>query len=189
MYKLLQNKIKDFHEVCNKTSEFRTVFKPFYEKDFYKLQKEIKKEICSPYILFFLDDENLDSIYEFDRDLPDYFSFRICGKLKNSEHTADYYETRYLYFHTEIDKNRLEIYSVNNRRTSVDSFHDTNDKYLINSIQPSEYNIEKIRSILVTYLSEEIEYLTNTFAVEANDQLNFDPKYAQKGNEIYQIIT
>ncbi|MDM1295901.1 hypothetical protein HX021_16545 [Sphingobacterium sp. N143] len=50
-----------------------------------------------------------------------------------------------------------------------------------------EYNIDKIRSILVAFLIEELEFLTETFAVEANEELNYNRTYATEGNEIYQI--
>ncbi|MDM1295895.1 hypothetical protein HX021_16515 [Sphingobacterium sp. N143] len=55
------------------------------------------------------------------------------------------------------------------------------------SIKPNEYNIDKIRSILVAFLIEELEFLTETFAIEANEELNYNRTYATKGNEIYQI--
>lgn len=188
MYKSLRVKLETFHEVCSKQSEFRIAIAPFYHKDFYTLYNEIKVTLRSPYLLFFLDDENLDSLHESNGDLPDQFSFRMCPKFKNSESTADYYQSRYLFFTVEIDKDRLEIYSVNNKRSGKGhSFAETEDKILLASIKPNEYNIDKIRSILVTFLIEELEFLTETFAVEANGELNYDRTYATEGNEIYQI--
>jgi hypothetical protein len=58
---------------------------------------------------------------------------------------------------------------------------------LLTSIKPNEYNKDKIRSILVAFLIEELEFLTETFAVETNEELNYDRTYATEGNEIYQI--
>ncbi|WP_282636836.1 hypothetical protein [Sphingobacterium thalpophilum] len=188
MYKSLQVKLDTFHEVCSKQSELRIALAPFYQKEFYTLYNEIKVTLRSPYLLFFLDDENLDSLHEFKGDLPDRFSFRMCPKFKNSESTADYYQSRYLFFTVEIDKDRLEIYSVNNKRDGKGhSFEETEDKILLAVIKPSQYNIDKIRSILVKFLIEELEFLTETFAVEANGELNYDRTYATEGNEIYQI--
>ncbi|TYR31772.1 hypothetical protein FXV77_20275 [Sphingobacterium phlebotomi] len=189
MYKSLQDKLHTFHEVCNKPSEFRIAFAPFYNKDFYTLQKEIKKVLRSPYLVFSLDDEYLNDIYEFERNLPDEFAFRVSPKLKNLEGGGSFYETRYLYFITDIEKNRLEIYTVNNKREEVDlRFFEIEDKQLITSIEPQDYEIGKIRSVLTTFLAEELEYLTDTFALEANDELNYNPDYAKEGNELYQII-
>ncbi|PUV25090.1 hypothetical protein DCO56_09110 [Sphingobacterium athyrii] len=34
---------------------------------------------------------------------------------------------------------------------------------------------------------EELEYLTKTFAIELNAELNYSDSYATEGNEIYQI--
>ncbi|WP_433903546.1 hypothetical protein [Sphingobacterium puteale] len=188
MYKSLQVKLDTFHEVCSKQSELRIALAPFYQKDFYTLYNEIKVTLRSPYLLFFLDDENLDNLHEFKGDLPDRFSFRMCPKFKDSASTADYYQSRYLFFTVEVDKDRLEIYSVNNKRDGKGhSFEETEDKLLLASIKPSQYKIDKIRSILVKFLIEELEFLTETFAVEANGELNYNRTYATEGNEIYQI--
>src|SRR5690606_38805886 len=146
MYKSLQDKLHIFHEACNKPSEFRVAFAPFYNKDFYTLQKEIMKALCSPYLVFLLRDEDLNEIYEFERNLPDEFSFRVCPKFKNEEWGVDFYKTRYLYFNTDIEENRLEIYTVNNKREEVDHrFFQTDDKQLITSIEPQDYEIGEIR--------------------------------------------
>jgi len=55
------------------------------------------------------------------------------------------------------------------------------------SINSKEYKIEKIRTVLVAFLKEELEYLTKTFAIELNAELNYSSSYATEGNEIYQI--
>lgn len=189
MYKSLQDKLRTFHEVCHKQSEFRIAFAPFYNKDFYTVQKEIKKALRSPYLFFYLRDEDSDDIYEFERNLPDEFAFRVCPKFKNEEGTGFFYETRYLYFSTVIEKNRLEIYTVNTKRQEVDlRFFETDDKQLVTSIEPQDYEIDKIRSVLTTFLAEELEHLTDTFALETNDELTYNRDYAKEGNELYQII-
>jgi len=126
-------------------------------------------------LVFFLEDEDLDDIYEFERNLPDEFAFKVCPKFKNEEWSVGFYETRYLYFNTVIEKNRLEIYTINNKREEVDiRFFETDDKQLITSIEPQDYEIGKIRSVLTTFLAEELEYLTDTFALEANDELTYN---------------
>lgn len=43
MYKSLQTKLKTFHQVCNKPSESRIAFEPFYRKVIYTMLNEIKK--------------------------------------------------------------------------------------------------------------------------------------------------
>jgi len=64
---------------------------------------------------------------------------------------------------------------------------ETKDRYLVASINSKEYKIEKIRTVLVAFLMEELEYLTKTFAIELNAELNYSSSYATEGNEIYQI--
>ena len=187
MYKSLQAKLKTFHQVCNKPSEFRIAFAPFYRKDFYTILNEIKKVVRSPYLVLLLANQNSGIIYESDGNLPDYFSFRICGKLKNEVGSASFYESRYLFFNTDSDNDRIEIYSVNNDRISLSPMEETKDRYLVASINSKEYKIEKIRTVLVAFLMEELEYLTKTFAIELNAELNYSSSYATEGNEIYQI--
>jgi len=187
MYKSLQAKLKTFHKVCNKPSEFRIAFAPFYRKDFYTILNEVKKVLRSPYLKILLADQDSNTIYESNGNLPDYFSFRICGKFKNEVSTGSFYESRYLFFNTDSDNDRIEIYSVNNDRISLSPRKETKDKYLVASINSKEYKIEKIRSVLVAFLIEELEYLTKTFAIEMNAELNYCSSYATEGNEIYQI--
>ncbi|RKF37707.1 hypothetical protein BCY89_27340 [Sphingobacterium siyangense] len=64
---------------------------------------------------------------------------------------------------------------------------ETKDRDLVASINSKEYKIEKIRTVLVAFLLEELEYLTKTFAIELNAELNYSSSYATEGNEIYQI--
>ncbi len=64
---------------------------------------------------------------------------------------------------------------------------ETKDRYLVASINSKEYKIEMIRTVLVDFLMEELEYLTKTFAIELNAELNCSGSYATEGNEIYQI--
>ena len=149
--------------------------------------QNIKKVLRSPYLLLLLANENSEVICESNGYLPDHFSFRICGKFKNEIGSGYFYESRYLFFNTDLDKDRIEIYSVNKDRKHLGPTEETNDKYLVAYINSKEYKIEKIRSILVTFLMEELEYLKETFAIELNAELNYNSSYAAEGNEIYQI--
>ncbi|WP_147420883.1 hypothetical protein [Sphingobacterium siyangense] len=92
-----------------------------------------------------------------------------------------------MFFNTDSDNDRIEIYSVNNDRISLSPMKETKDRDLVASINSKEYKIEKIRTVLVAFLLEELEYLTKTFAIELNAELNYSSSYATEGNEIYQI--
>jgi len=69
----------------------------------------------------------------------------------------------------------------------ISPMEETKDRYLVASINSKEYKIETIRTVLVAFLMEELEYLTKTFAIELNAELNYSSSYATEGNEIYQI--